>query len=399
MYTLLTFAVHSLARMQLRERHLHENLLPQVLLSVYTAYLCSTLTRTNAVTRETPSGTAEHHDDDDDDAPIASLSLNMTFNASDRDAARKWMLNRFSNAHGGRCVCRNSSDSYVYCKCCQCQASCAAALCHSRQWRVSVLKSGANLPCVPSIPPCPTPSITVKPEDVPVPVALPKCDLCEDVCEVVVSCSKGHTIGVSCESSCFENYVLSCISGDSLMQFMDRGFVIRCPSCCLPENGLNTTPLDMQTNCSKLSKKGYAQYVKALAEQEVVAAVRIAVQEAQARMPSLDQVSSTLAAIFQPERCPHCDHPFEYNGGCTSMECRNCKTFFCLWCREKFKGSGEGHAHAWNCEKAPANHEMLTESRVFPSGHGSADLAAEFIHAYFKVRKLEMLQFQLQQGA
>jgi hypothetical protein len=41
---------------------------------------------------------------------------------------------------------------------------------------------------------------------------------------------------------------------------------------------------------------------------------------------------------------------------------------------------------------------MITDSRVFPAGH-DANLAGEFIHAYFKVRKLEMLQLQLQQGA
>ena len=292
--------------------------------SVYTAY--------------TPSGIAEHHDDDDAPlvkpaaSPEASFSLDMIFDASDRHAARSWMLHNFSTAHGGRCVCRNSSDTYVYCKCMNCSASCAAAYCNGPQWRISVMKSGANSPCVPSPPLCPTPSITVKSEVVPVAVpviALPKCVLCDELCETSVTCSKGHTIGVNCESSCFENYVLSCISGESLMTFIEIGLIIRCPSCYTPANQRTTTTLDMQTEGSKLSKDVFAQYVKALAEPDVVAAVRLAVQEARASMPSSDQVSATLAAIFQPERCCNCDSSFEHSGGCTSMECPNCKTIFC----------------------------------------------------------------------
>jgi hypothetical protein len=157
-------------------------------------------------------------------------------------------------------------------------------------------------------------------------------------------------------------------------------------------------PLDMQTEAGKLSKEGFAKYVKAVAEPDVLAAVRAAVQEAKASMASLDQVSTTLAAIFQPERCCNCESAFEHHGGCTSMPCPNCKTIFCLWCRTEFKTSGEGHSHAWDCKKAPSNDEMLTSSRVFPAGH-DADQAGEFLHAFFKVRKLEMLQFQLQQGA
>jgi hypothetical protein len=367
--------------------------------SVYTAY--------------THLGLAELHDDD---APLvvapaafpAAFSLDMKFDASDRYEAKKWLLQRFSSAHGGRCVCRNSTEVYLYCKCINCEASCAAAYCSTRQWRVSVMKSGANSPCVPPHPhphPHPHPLPTTKAinvrSDVPVAVPvieLPKCVLCGDLCETSVTCSKGHVIGVSCEANCFETYVLSFISGESLMTFIEIGCIIRCPECYTPAFARATTPLDMQTEGSKLSKDGFAKYVKALAEPGVMAAVRAALQEAQAQMPALDHVSTTLAAIFQPERCPTCDTAFEHHGGCTSMPCPSCKTIFCLWCRAAFKTSGEGHHHAWNCQKAPSNDEMLTVSRVFPAGQ-DADLAGEFLHAYFKVRKLEMLQFQLQQGS
>jgi hypothetical protein len=80
------------------------------------------------------------------------------------------------------------------------------------------------------------------------------------------------------------------------------------------------------------------------------------------------------------------------------MPCPTCKTILCLWCRSAFKTSGEGHAHAWDCQKAPPNEAMITNSKVFPAGHEQA-VAVEFIEAVFKVRKLEMLQMQLQQGA
>jgi hypothetical protein len=158
-----------------------------------------------------------------------------------------------------------------------------------------------------------------------------------------------------------------------------------------------TTPLDIQAEGSKLSKEGYAKYVKALAEPDVMAAVQAAMKEVQAQMTSSDQVTAALAAVFQPERCSNCDAAFEHHGGCTSMACRNCKKIFCLWCRATFQTTGEGHAHAWICGKAPTNDEMITDSRVFPGGH-NVDEATEFIHAFFKVRKLEMLQIQLQQG-
>jgi hypothetical protein len=352
-----------------------------MLYSVHTAY--------------TPSGKHDDETDDDDDAPLvapaASFSLDMLFDAPDRYDARTWMLHRFSTAHGGRCVCRNSGPAYVYCKCLICNASCAAAHCNVQQWRVSVMNR-ANLPCVPPPPPPPAPSIT---EVVPVavPVIASPCVLCADLCATPVKCSKGHAIGVTCE--CFENYVLSCFSGDSLPFFIRNGCIVRCPECFAD---LITTPLDMQTGASKLTKEGFAKYVKAVAEPDVLAAVRAAVQETKASMASSDQVSSTLAAIFQPERCCKCEFAFEHHGGCTSIPCPNCKTIFCLWCRTAFRTTGEGHAHAWDCQKAPSNDEMITDSRVFPAGH-DANLAGEFIHAYFKVRKLEMLQLQLQQGA
>lgn len=340
----------------------------------------------------------QHHDDDDAPlvAPTASqavsLFVDMKFDASDRDEARDWLLPRFSSAHGGKCRCRNSSTTYVFCHCLICKASCAAALCSMRQWRVSRVSPTVNSPCVRPTPLVPTPCLTeVVSVAVPV-VALQKCVLCAEPCETVVKCSNDHAIGVSC--TCFEQYVMSAISGDSLGTFIKIGCIVRCPSCFVNNA---TTPLNMQIEGSKLSKEGFAKYVKAVAEPQVLVAVQVAVQEAKARMTS-NKIDSTLADIFEPERCSNCNSSFEHNGGCTSMSCPNCKTLFCLWCGSTFETSGLGHAHAWACGKAPSNDEMLTSSRVFPAGH-DAELAAQFLHAYFKVRKLEMLQFQLQQGA
>jgi hypothetical protein len=352
--------------------------------SVYTAY--------------TPAGKHDDEtDDDDDDVPLvppaastgASFSVGMLFDASDRDDARTWMLRRFSTAHGGRCVCRNSGAAYVYCKCLICKASCAAAHCNVQQWRVSVM-NGANLPCVPPAPPPPTEVVPVA-----VPVNASPCVLCAELCTTSVTCSKGHAIGVSCEDQCFENYVQSFISGDSLPTFINIGCIVRCPGCFADNI---TTPLDMQTEASKLTKEGFAKYVKAAAEPELLAAVQAAVQETKANMASSDKVISTLAAIFQPESCPKCENAFEHHGGCTSIPCPNCKTIFCMWCRTAFRTTGEGHSHAWDCQKAPLKEQMITDSPVFPAGHDE-NVANEFIHAFFKVRKLEMLQCQLQQGA
>ncbi len=194
--------------------------------------------------------------------------------------------------------------------------------------------------------------------------------------------------------------MLSCCTGESLGNFIKLGCTVLCPVCFVPESAFTATPLDIQAEGSKLSKGAYAKYLKAVAEPEVMAAVRAAVDEckAQMKMDVSDQVSAALAVLFQPERCGSCDAAFAYHGGCTSMPCMNCKKVFCLWCRAVFQTTGEGHSHAWNCDKAPSTDAMLTESKVFPAGHDLAE-SVEFIEAVLKVRKLEMLQFQLQQGA
>ena len=86
------------------------------------------------------------------------------------------------------------------------------------------------------------------------------------------------------------------------------------------------------------------------------------------------------------------------------MHCSGCKVHFCLWCKSIIKAdskhkddSAATHNHVFHCEKAPLNEEILTESKLFPVGHDAGD-SGEFLDALLKVRKLEMLMFQMQQG-
>jgi hypothetical protein len=332
----------------------------------------------------------------DDDAPLAlpPFHIEQVFSAGDRDEARKWLLEQFSKAHGGHEVCKNSNPKYVYCKCMVlgCSASCAAALVNDHQWRVSTLKLGADASCVavrcpPSCPPTQVhPAFPALIEEL--------CVLCKEVVPRHVTC---HLAGHSICNDCFSVYVQSECSGDNLPKFMANNCQVMCPECLVERV---KTPFDMHALGYKLTKSVFERYLKSVAEQEVLAALKVAQQESQKNSAAdQDKVSLTLADLLSPEKCPSCNAPFFHSGGCTTMTCvqPQCKTLFCLWCRCIFKDNGAGHQHAWECQKRPETDAILTSSRVFPVGHDA--VAAEgFIDALFKVRKLEMLQLQLQQG-
>lgn len=327
----------------------------------------------------------------DDDAPLAlpSFRIDQVFPAVDRDEARQWLLRQFSNAHGGHEVCKNSNPKYVYCKCIQtgCSACCAVAVIDDHQWRVSTLKLGADAPCVAVH--CPPSSSTVG-EAAVVDVL---CVFCRAVAPSHVACTSGHSL---CKD-CFSPYVESECSGDNLPKFMENDCQVMCPACFAQRV---KTPFDMHALGFKLTQTVFKRYMKSVAEQEVVLALKVAEQESKKNAEAVqDKVSVTLADLLSSEKCPSCGAPFFHSSGCTTMACLQpqCKAIFCLWCRCTFKDNGAGHLHAWDCQKQPSMDQILTASRVFPVGHGEIE-AEGFIDALFKVRKLEMLQFQLQQG-
>jgi hypothetical protein len=355
--------------------------------------LCSVDTQTLPHTHTVSKGSDCTSSDDDAPLALPSFRIDQVFPAGNRDEARKWLLQQFSNAHGGHEVCKNSNPKYVYCKCIQngCTACCAVAVVDDHQWRVSTLKLGADAPCVAVR--CPPSSSTTVTQAADVDVL---CVFCKEVATSHVACSlSGHSL---CKE-CFSPYVESECSGDNLPKFIANDCQVMCPECFAERV---KTPFDMHALGFKLTQTVFKRYLKAVAEQEVLVALKVAEQESQKQAPVAtvqDKVSVTLADLLSPEKCPSCEAPFFHSSGCTTMTCvqPQCKALFCLWCRCTFKDNGAGHTHAWDCQKQPSPDQILTTSRVFPIGHGEIE-AEGFIDAVFKVRKLEMLQFQLQQG-
>ena len=142
-----------------------------------------------------------------------------------------------------------------------------------------------------------------------------------------------------------------------------------------------------------------------LAEKRVEEALKTRDAELRAQ-PHQDKVSTTLTNFFAPEACPHCACSFEHAGSCALMWCEFCKHHFCLYCKLLIKSakpnakkddlSAIGHDHVFKCEKKPYLDQILTGTVLFPVGSGPSD--GLFMDAFFKVRRLEMLEFQLQQG-
>ncbi len=142
-----------------------------------------------------------------------------------------------------------------------------------------------------------------------------------------------------------------------------------------------------------------------LADKRVEEALKA--KEAELRVhPQKDKVSMTLMNFFAPETCPHCECCFEHAGSCALMFCENCKNHFCLYCKVLIKSlsknakkedlSAIGHEHIFSCDKKPLLEQILTGTVLFPVGGGPSD--GLFIDAFFKARRLEMLEFQMQQG-
>jgi hypothetical protein len=142
-----------------------------------------------------------------------------------------------------------------------------------------------------------------------------------------------------------------------------------------------------------------------LAEKRVEEALKARDAELRAQ-PHQDKVSTTLMHLFAPETCPNCECCFEHAGSCALMYCEYCKYHFCLYCKLLIKSakpnakkddlSAIGHEHVFKCEKKPSVEHILTGTVLFPVGAGASD--GLFMDAFFKVRRLEMLEFQMQQG-
>jgi hypothetical protein len=142
-----------------------------------------------------------------------------------------------------------------------------------------------------------------------------------------------------------------------------------------------------------------------LAEKRVEEALKT--RDAQLRAQTHhDKVSTALLEFFAPETCPHCTCSFEHAGSCALMYCEYCKHHFCLYCKLLIKSpkpnakkddiSAIGHEHVFKCEKRPSLDQVLTGTVLFPVGAGASD--GLFMDAFFKCRRLEMLEFQMQQG-
>jgi len=94
-------------------------------------------------------------------------------------------------------------------------------------------------------------------------------------------------------------------------------------------------------------------------------------------------------------------------GGCAAMYCLSCKVHWCFWCRSvivadgtKHKDDGRAtHDHVFDCQKAPHDKtKILTDSVLFPVGHHVYHDQSDFLHAFLKIQRLEILALQIQKG-
>ena len=165
--------------------------------------------------------------------------------------------------------------------------------------------------------------------------------------------------------------------------------------------------------------------MKACAEKHVLEA--LALQEQSKQPQTIDVVASALEYLNELDRCPgpKCNVPFEHSGdcnaygkctlvtlsfnagGCAAMFCTSCKVHYCLWCRSivvavpggKHKDDNLAtHAHVFDCQKAPHDKsKILTDSVLFPVGNSEFD-TSDFLHAFCKIQRLEILALQVQKG-
>jgi hypothetical protein len=58
----------------------------------------------------------------------------------------------------------------------------------------------------------------------------------------------------------------------------------------------------------------------------------------------------------------------------------------------------ETHNHVFDCQKAPDKSKILTDSVLFPVGNYTHIDTSDFLHAFGKIQKLEVLALQIQNG-
>ena len=91
-----------------------------------------------------------------------------------------------------------------------------------------------------------------------------------------------------------------------------------------------------------------------------------------------------------------------------AMYCEGCKTHYCFWCKsiivadgKKFKDDARAtHDHVLDCKKAPDKSKILTDTVLFPvpdPWDDDFDLS-DFMHAFIKIQKLEILALRIQNG-
>jgi len=89
------------------------------------------------------------------------------------------------------------------------------------------------------------------------------------------------------------------------------------------------------------------------------------------------------------------------------MFCLSCKTHYCLWCKSVIVADGRKmkddaratHDYVFDCQKAPQDKsKIVTDSVLFPVGTYSEFDTSDFLHAFCKIQRLEILALQVQKG-
>jgi len=80
-----------------------------------------------------------------------------------------------------------------------------------------------------------------------------------------------------------------------------------------------------------------------------------------------DVVRNDIVNNVLPNKCPkkNCNNVFYDFEGCYSINCSECKTYFCAWCFKNFPSAKESHAHVIECDMSLAKGELFSDIKLF----------------------------------
>ena len=167
------------------------------------------------------------------------------------------------------------------------------------------------------------------------------CCVCYDDTKQIFCSTSRHTM---CET-CFEHH----ISAECDRTEFDG--TIKCPLQRMNEcdcHGFKVTFIAKHVNEEVFTEYDRRRYQ--VKEKEVIRHIREEEDQKQKTLSSEDKEIRHILDNILTLKCPHCQSAYFDFDGCLSLQCKNCKKYFCAKCHEKQKSSKWSHAHVSACK-------------------------------------------------